>query len=211
LGDFVDAANTNSRPSLGFLTVLEDPQHGLFGGYLLLNLAGRPLEFHCTAPIKPNRAQQILYGPTLEPFLYGEQIGATLLGHSNREPLAVLTDCQPVLSVRELVSVPVALVLPAVGADMPAAPPEGVCRGPAESRPAGTADQKSFRLDGAHPGGPRLLTFELGRNRLAVPEHSGDDRQLIARRLAESAEWFDFEEPFTRIREAIAEAQQAAR
>jgi hypothetical protein len=46
---------------------------------------------------------------------------------------------------------------------------------------------------------------------LAVPEHSGDDRQLIARRLAESAEWFDFEEPFTRIREAIAEAQQAAR
>ena len=52
-----------SQPVLGFLTVLEHPQHGLFGGYLLLNLAGRPVEFHCTAPVKPNRAQQILYGP----------------------------------------------------------------------------------------------------------------------------------------------------
>ena len=50
---------------------------------VLLNAAGRPLEFHCTAPIKPNRAQEILYGPTLESFLYGEQIGQTLIGQSN--------------------------------------------------------------------------------------------------------------------------------
>ena len=54
------------KPALGFLTVVEHPQHGLFGGYLLLNHGGRPLEFHCTAPIKPNRAQEILYGPTLD-------------------------------------------------------------------------------------------------------------------------------------------------
>ena len=66
--------------ALGFLTVLDHPQHGLMGGYLVLNAAGRPLEFHCTAPVKPNRAQQILYGPTLEPFLYGEQIGQALIG-----------------------------------------------------------------------------------------------------------------------------------
>jgi len=68
-----------SKPNLGFLTVLEHPQHGLFGGYLVLNAAAQPLEFHCTAPIKPNRAQEILYGPTLQSFLYGEQIGRTLL------------------------------------------------------------------------------------------------------------------------------------
>jgi hypothetical protein len=65
--------------AIGFLTVVEHDLHGLFGGYLLLNETGRPLEFHCTAPVKPNRAQQILYGPTLKPFLYGEQIGATLV------------------------------------------------------------------------------------------------------------------------------------
>ena len=69
------AVDAKSQPALGFLTVLEHSQHGLMGGYLVLNISGRPLEFHCTAPIKPNRAQQILYGPTLEPYLFGEQIG----------------------------------------------------------------------------------------------------------------------------------------
>ena len=68
-----------SQPALGFLTVLEHAQHGLMGGYLVLNPAGRPLEFHCTTPIKPNRAQEILYGPTLEPYLFGEQIGKALV------------------------------------------------------------------------------------------------------------------------------------
>ena len=92
--------------------MIDHPQHGLFGGYLVLNLAGRPLEFHCTAPIKPNRAQQILYGPTLESFLYGEQIGSTLLGHAKTSPLVVCTDREPVLSLRDLVDVPVVLVLP---------------------------------------------------------------------------------------------------
>ena len=72
--------------SLGFLTVVEHAELGLLGGYLLLNAAGRPLEFHCTAPVKPNRAQEILYGPTLKPFLYGEQIGQTLLTRSKLTP-----------------------------------------------------------------------------------------------------------------------------
>ena len=62
------------QPSLGFLTILEHEEHGLVGGYLLFTTAGRPLEFHCTAPVKPNRAQQILFGPTLESYLYGEQM-----------------------------------------------------------------------------------------------------------------------------------------
>src|ERR1700675_675492 len=96
---------------LGFLTVVSHEQHGLFGGYLLLNAHGRPLEFHCTAPVKPNRAQQILFGPTLESYLYGEQIGQTLLAKGSVEPLAVCTDVELVLSVRDYVSLPVALVL----------------------------------------------------------------------------------------------------
>lgn len=108
----MESGKCSSKPAVGFLTVVDNPQHGLFGGYLILNLAGRPLEFHCTAPIKPNRAQQILYGPTLEAFLYGEQIGSTLLGHAKTSPLVVCTDREPVLSLRNLVDVPVALVLP---------------------------------------------------------------------------------------------------
>src|SRR5487761_439696 len=96
--------------AIGFLTVVEHEQYGFFGGYLVLNASGRPLEFHCTAPVRPNRAQEILYGPTLEPYLYGEQIGQALLAKSQLEPLVICTDLAAVLSVREFVATPVTLV-----------------------------------------------------------------------------------------------------
>jgi len=57
-----------------------------------------PLEFHCTAPVKPNRAQQILYGPTLEPYLFGEQIGQSLLSKAAVEPEVICTDRPPALA-----------------------------------------------------------------------------------------------------------------
>jgi hypothetical protein len=189
----VPTSDAKSKPALGFLTVVENPQHGLFGGYLLLNLAGRPLEFHCTAPIKPNRAQEILYGPTLEPFLYGEQIGQTLLNQAGVTPLVVCTDRSPALAARETAAVPVVLVLP------PAA--EATTEG----------EGRILRVDRAHCLGPRLAIFQLGRNRLALPEQADEDRQLVAQRLADLSESFDLSEPFQRIRDAIEEAQQAVR
>lgn len=64
-------------------SVVAHEQHGLFGGFLLLNRTGRPLEFHCTAPIRPNRAQDIFYGTSLESYLYGEAIGSTLLAKAS--------------------------------------------------------------------------------------------------------------------------------
>ena len=74
---------------------------GLLGGYLLLNAAGRPLEFHCTTPVKANRTQEILYGQRCKPFLYGEQIGQTLLTKSKLTPLVVCTDSEAMLAVRD--------------------------------------------------------------------------------------------------------------
>lgn len=188
-----------AKAALGFLTVLDHSQHGLFGGYLLLNLVGRPLEFHCSAPIKPNRAQQILYGPTLEAFLYGEQIGQALVAKTKIQPLSVFTDRRPVMAVREHISAPVALVIP----------PETELTTSEISTPS--QDGKIYRLDTAHDRGPKLVTFEIGQNRLAVSDRAEDDRHLIGQHLSEIAESFDLSEPFLRIREAIEEAQQAAR
>jgi hypothetical protein len=186
--------NAKSKQALGFLTVVEQSEYGLFGGYLLLNAAGRPLEFHCTAPIKPNRAQEILYGPTLDAFLYGEQIGQTLIQQGAAPPLAVFTDREPALAAREHVSSPMVLVLPST----------------AEPEPA-NGSGRILRLDAAHSGRPRLATFQLGQNRLAMPEQADEDRRLVVERLAELAESFDLTEPFQRIRDAIEEAQQAVR
>ena len=190
--------DAKSKSALGFLTVVEDPTHGLFGGYLVLNPSGRPLEFHCTAPIKPNRAQQILYGSTLEPYLFGEQIGQTLVAKSQIEPLAVCTDREPVLAVAQYIRAPVLLVLP------PDEPPDRQT-GP-DGRAVAGEGGKLRRLDAGHLGGLKMV--RLGRNRLAVPNAVADGRREIDGRIAALVQSFDLTEPFTRIRQAIEEARQ---
>jgi hypothetical protein len=187
---------------LGFLTVVEHSPYGLFGGYLVLNAAGRPLEFHCTTPVKPNRAQEILYGATLEPYLYGEQIGQTLVSKSKSEPQVICTDREPALAVREFVSTPVVLVLP------PAE--ETISSGRDSDRSAlrGRAEQQGWRLDPGHTEGARLHAFPLGRNRLAVPADVSEDRQRIAEKIGSLCESLDLLEPFQRIRDAIDEARR---
>jgi hypothetical protein len=191
-----------SKATLGFLTVIHHQQDGFFGGYLVLNRSGRPLEFHCTAPIKPNRAEEILYGPTLESFLYGEQIGQTLIGQASAPPSLVCTDQEPVLAAREHVSIPLVLVLPGQPESAGAQPsPE------AQDRPS----ERLLRIDTPHHNGPRLVGFELGRNRLALPEGAADDRRLVIERLEGLTDSFDLAEPFQRIRDAIEEARRAVR
>jgi len=107
----MDANDGNSLPAIGFLTALEDPTHGWFGGYLVLSHLGRPLEFHCSTPVQPSRAQKILYGPTLRPYLLGEVIGQVLAGRAELAVQAVLTDLPEMLSLALLLDGPVACVL----------------------------------------------------------------------------------------------------
>lgn len=184
-----------SPPAVGFLTVVEHEQLGLIGGYLLLNLSGRPLEFHCTAPLKPNRAQQILYGPTLEPYLYGEQIGQALATKGGIEPLCICTDREPALALGDHVKSPVVWVAPRCGA-----PDE-------DESPSGAR----IRFDAAHGLKTPLATLRLGINTLGVRTVRGGDAELVRQRLADLAPNFDLAEPFGRIREAIEEAQRGSR
>src|SRR5262245_48271603 len=95
---------------LGFLTAIEVPERGYVGGLLVTNQFGRPLEFQCTAPLKPNRTQEILYGPTLVPYVLGDLIGRTLIEKIGVKPHLVLTERQELLGLRELVEIPVACV-----------------------------------------------------------------------------------------------------
>lgn len=86
--------------AFGFLTAIEDPTHGLFGGYLTLSTLGRPLEFHCTTPVLPSPAQEILYGASIRPYLFGELIGQTLLSKAQLPVVAVLTDTHEMLATQ---------------------------------------------------------------------------------------------------------------
>jgi hypothetical protein len=167
----MNPASPKTSPCLGFLTVIENAELGLIGGYLLLNAAGRPLEFHCTAPVKANRTQEILYGPTLKPYLYGEQIGQTLLAKSKLRPLVVCTDSEPVLAVREFTEFPVVFVL---------------------------------RVQGP-------TSFSLATNDVVAAPRFAVDERAIRDNWPAQAEHLDLLEPFTRIREALDEAQRATR
>lgn len=185
-------------PTIGFLTVVRYEQHGFLGGYLVLNTSGRPLEFHCTAPVKPNRAQEILYGPTLEPYLYGEQIGQALIAKSQLMPLAICTDLAAVLSVREFIAPPVVMVV--ASAEANTEPP---------GAPIATVHH---RVDAPHaPHAALRPMFQLGANRLAVAATHADDQARVADALRPVAEHFDLSEPFERIRGAIDEAQRSGR
>jgi hypothetical protein len=93
---------------LGFLAAVEEAERGIVGGLLVTNRFGRPLEFQCTTPVKPNRTQQILYGPTLRPYLLAEVIGRTLLDKVSVKPHLVLVEAAELLDLRSQIEIPVA-------------------------------------------------------------------------------------------------------
>jgi hypothetical protein len=111
---------------LGFLTAIELPDKGFIGGLLVTNRYGRPLEFQCTLPVRPNPTQEILYGPTLIPFILGELIGGTLVERAGVKPQLILTDREQILELRNHILQPVALVEPPP--DMASPPEPESCR-----------------------------------------------------------------------------------
>jgi hypothetical protein len=164
----------------GFLTAVESGSHGVFGGYLLVDPLGRPLEFHCTAPVKVSRAQQILFGSTLQSHLHGQQIGGTLLAEGTVTPEIVLTDLEPMLHVRSHTKLPVAFVR-----DATLGSPVVVT-------------------------GSMLGTCSFTIGNASVSPHATDASREddLRERLEDLAAAVDLCEPFERIRAAIDEAQR---
>ena len=111
------ATSGSTTTNLGFLTILRDGA-GYLGGYLVTNFWGRPLEFRLSSAVQPNRVQQILYGPSLEPYLCGELLGKTLVEKTAASAQVILTDHAAALNLRLHLNTPVALV----NLDDPASP-----------------------------------------------------------------------------------------
>ncbi|GAB6186869.1 hypothetical protein [Thermopirellula anaerolimosa] len=111
-----------SALSLGFLSVLTPSEVGFVGGYLILNGVGRPLEFHCTTPVKPTRAQEILYGNSLQPYLCAEQIGPALITKAKTPVALICVDRWELLDLADHAGTPVAAVMLDAGA-APLGPP----------------------------------------------------------------------------------------
>jgi len=93
---------------LGFMETMEVDGRGHIGGLLITNQNGRPLEFQCTTPVRPNRTQEILFGETLRSWLLGELIGCTLLDRVSIKPSLIITSDPHLLELRNHTSIPVA-------------------------------------------------------------------------------------------------------
>jgi hypothetical protein len=173
-----DASDTEL--SFGYLSTWDSPEHGCMGGYLLVSRLGRPLEFHCTAPVKTSRAQQILYGPTLWPYVLGEQIGGTLLAQAKLRADLVLVDHPAAFCLQTRLSLPLVRLL------------DG---GP--------------EVDGNRPDVACTSTVVSVAQYLCqiAPERVADS-SFICDALTQLAQYIDLTEPFERIREAMREAQR---
>ena len=176
----------NSLPAFGFLTVIEDDQHGFFGGYLVLSELGRPLEFHCSTPIVPSAAQRILYGTTLRSYVLGELIGQTLVGKAQIPVQAVLTDLEEMLSLALCWNGTLALATPL----QRVRDRVGTCSAP---RPPAAAGSPVLEVGNYRLVGSSTCTWVPDQLRVAL-------EPLVAH--------VDLLEPFQRIREAIQEAQR---
>jgi hypothetical protein len=170
------AANGPSEQlRLGFLTAIEVPERGFVGGLLVTNQGGRPLEFQCTVPVKPNTTQRILYGPTLESFMLGELIGAALVAKAGVKPQVILTDRAPILELRNHVDQPVAFV----------------------ARPGDEPAEHADRTISA--------PMKFGRQWLHFHQSHEADQAAITRQGTSLPADADLQEPFDRIREALQE------
>ena len=64
----------------GFISTVETESGGVAGGLLILDRAGRPVEFHCSLPVIPDKFQQILYGNCLRSTVINDQVVPALVG-----------------------------------------------------------------------------------------------------------------------------------
>ena len=172
--------------TFGFLTVLEDERHGYFGGYLVLTGRGRPLEFRCSTPVLPTRAQQILYGPTLRPFLLAEVIGQSLVASAQTPVKAILTDLDDMLELALL------------------RPEEVLCVG----APPGAAPPTDAPLHTTAERGSPQAEIVIGQRPVRLGKVSQLSADHVAAMLGELSSYVDLAEPFERIRTALREAGQ---
>jgi hypothetical protein len=195
--DFLDApldvfgmdVSHSPHESLGFLAVRQRDPHGFFGGYLLVNHRARPLEFHCTLPVQPTRAQQILYGATLVETICGELIARALLEKGAQRPRLVMTDCRGVLAARHWADLPMIHL---------------------ESATPAMDSIDEFTIPSvSHPESRYASRIVWGMTFSCISSYSRDLDAL--QEIEAFQDQMDFTEPFSRIVEALAEAHPRSR
>ena len=83
---------TNQQPpatqtTIGFLGYREfDDGKAYRGAILVTDESSKPLEFRCTAPVRPTNLQRTLYGKSLLPHILTELIAVPLIASMREKP-----------------------------------------------------------------------------------------------------------------------------
>lgn len=162
---------------LGFMTAVEIGERSFVGGLLVTDRFGRPLEFQCTTPVKPNRTQELLYGPTLVPFILGELLGKALMDRVSVKPSLVLTSRVEMLQLRSRITVPVIY-----------------------DEASSQADKKTSAM--VIPAGQLV---RIGRQTFRLHADFIDDRKLVEQIGLELSEDANMHEPLERVGDALRE------
>jgi hypothetical protein len=158
------------------MTVVHEA-NGYVGGYLVTNLWGRPLEFRLSTAVQPNRIQQILYGQTLQPYIFSDLIGKALVERTSTSVALILVDRPELLELRKSVTQPLVYVLSGSDTRVPI-------------------------------GSDRISTAENAPSSIAWHPNFPDDAATARAILNRMGDVTDRQEPFGRVREAIAEARK---
>jgi len=95
---------------LAFVMLSEVEDGVIRGGILVTDAHGKPLEFRCTSPIRPNAVQRTLYGGTLMSHISVELVGAPLVQAVQNPPDVVLVQQEEFLSLRTRCDKPLLIV-----------------------------------------------------------------------------------------------------
>lgn len=164
---------------LGFMTAVEIGERNYVGGLLVTDRFGRPLEFQCTTPVKPNRTQELLYGPTLVPFILGDLLGKALLDRVSVKPSLIMTSRIEMLELRTKVTTPIIY-----------------------NESSAESGSKSAQSNAPLSPGQEI---RFGRQTFRMHEDFTDDRSAVERISQQLSDDANMHEPLQRVGEALQE------
>jgi hypothetical protein len=102
-------STTTMQTAIGFLGCREFENGEAYRGAILVvaDESAKPIEFRCTAPVRPTKLQRTLYGQSLLPHVLTELIGVPLISSVRERPQIILIGDEAYFDVRYKIPTPV--------------------------------------------------------------------------------------------------------
>ena len=176
-----DQQPPGTQTTIGFLGYREfDDGEAYRGAILVTDEWSKPLEFRCTAPVRPTQLQRTLYGKSLLPHVLTELVGAPLISSVREKPQIILITDEVYFDVRHKISAAVIRV----------------------ARPSGSKAKQDDQLKS------KLLLLQSASGKFAQVEIEAHwkfatDLESSGERLRELFGRWDLTEPFQRLAEGL--------